>query len=185
MSVSRGKISFAAVCAAFTLFGVAPAHAQFNGTTVAFVVERLSIANTVDLQFGAIIAGTATGNVTVAPTGARTTTGGATAAGGTVTAAEWVGFGRRNQQVRISFGAPTIQITRVSGTQTMTVRNFVIQALVANGLTQIGAGNGPPRYRISSTNGLFLFTVGAQLVVGANQTPGNYKGDYTLTVDYQ
>ncbi len=156
-----------------------------TGTTVAFVVERLSIANTVDLQFGKMLSGTTTGTVTVNGAGTRTTSGGATAAGGYVTAAEWVGYGRRNQQVRISFGATSINLTRISGTQTMVVDTFTLQALAANGLTPIGAGGGAPRFRITTVNGLFLFTVGATLHVGANQMPGNYTGDYTLTVEYQ
>jgi hypothetical protein len=184
--VNRGKSLILAITATGAVFAATPACAQtFTGSTTAWVMERLTIANTINLQFGAILPGTTAGTVTVTGAGVRSTTGGATAAGGDVAAAEWVGFGSRNQHVRISFGAQSIQITKVGGTETMLVDTFTIQALAANGLTPIGAGPGAPRYRITPASGLFLFTVGARLNVAANQVAGNYSGTYTITVAYQ
>ncbi len=153
-----------------------------SGQIQVTVLDRLSLVKTADLDFGTLIAGTTAGTVTVSTAGVRSVTGGVTAAGGTVSAASFAGFGRRTQQVIIRFGAPSILITRVSGTQTMTVNNFTVNPVGGSGLTQLGNSG---RHRISSATGLFDFTVGARLNVGANAAPGDYVGTFNVTVNYQ
>jgi spore coat protein U-like protein len=146
------------------------------------LLNRLSLAKTADLEFGTLISSATAGTVTVSTTGVRTVTGGVTPAGGTVSAAGFAGFGRRTQQIVILFGAPSILIKRVGGTQTMAVNNFTVNPVGGSGLTQLG---GSGRHRISSATGLFDFTVGARLNVGANAVPGDYVGTFNVTVNYQ
>jgi Domain of unknown function (DUF4402) len=164
------------------LMASAPAHAgQATGTVAADIVEPLTLTKTADLDFGTIVPGGTAGVVRVDVSGARTSTGGTTLAGGTVSAAAFAGFGRRNQQITISFGAPSIFITRGGGTETMVVDNFVFGTSAAGGLAPLGNG----RDRISAVNGLFTFPVGADLHVSANQLAGVYSGSFTVTVIYQ
>jgi spore coat protein U-like protein len=162
----------------------APARAgQTVGVSQAAIVEPLSLINTADLEFGAIASNGAAGTVTVSPLGVRTATGGAILAGGTFHPAEFSGFGRRNQQIRIAFGAPSILVTRAGGTQTMVVDNFTLNSPPSGSLANLGGPTG--RYRISSTTGVFDFPIGARLNVAANQAQGNYVGSFTVTVTYQ
>ncbi|MEY4502405.1 MAG: hypothetical protein RIS52_2295 [Pseudomonadota bacterium] len=164
-------------------FGVTtPVLAQTAGQANVTVLSGATIIKQSDLVFGNLIAGPTAGSVTISTAGARTVTGGTLASGGVFNAAEFAGSGARNQQVIISFGAPTIVLTRAGGLQTMTVSSFTINPVVGSGLTQLGASG---RHRINATTGLFTFSVGAKLAVGANQTGGNYSGTFTVTVNYQ
>ena len=42
----------------------------------------------------------------------------------------------------------------------------------------------PTRFTIASALGNYNFPVGATLEVGANQTPGDYSGTFTITLNY-
>ena len=171
-----------------TAVGIASSAAfaqTFSSTVDVVVVTSLSLVKTGDLDFARITPAAVAGTVTVSPAGVRTATGGAILAGGSPTAAAFAGRGTRNQQIRISFDTSAITLNRLSGGASMIVDTFTLQALTANGLTQIGAGNGPPRYRITSSTGLYSFTVGARLNVGANQAGGFYTGTFNMTADYQ
>ncbi len=160
------------------------AYAQSTpGTIRTTIVPRLSLVKTADLDFGQIMASSTTnGSVTVTPTGSRSAGGGATLAGGTVSAGVFTGFGTQNQQVIFSFGAPSVTLTRVNGTQTMTADTFTLAPASGSGLNQLGSSG---RWRIISSNGMFTLPVGATLRVGANQAPGEYEGTFTLTAVYQ
>lgn len=166
---------------------LAPGSAAYpqstSGTVRTTIVPRLSLAKTADLDFGQIMASSsAAGTVTVTPTGSRSAGGGATLAGGTVSAGSFTGLGTRNQLVVFSFGAPSVVLTRANGTETMLADTFTLGPSTAGGLNQLGNSG---RWRIISNNGLFTLPVGATLRVGANQTPGDYEGTFTLTAIYQ
>ena len=45
-------------------------------------------------------------------------------------------------------------------------------------------GLASPRFTIASALGNYNFPVGATLEVGANQTPGDYSGTFTITLNY-
>lgn len=166
-------------------FAAAPAVAQSSVSPIdADIVEPLTLVNTRGLDFGWLAAGATAGSAIISTAGARSTTGGVVAAGGTPTSAEFAGYGRRNQQVRISFASNTITLTRTTGPQTMTATAFAVGATAANGLVQIGAPS-QNRYRISALTGLFSFTVGATLNVAAAQQAGVYNGTFSVTADYQ
>ncbi len=166
---------------------LAPGSAAYpqstSGTVRTTIVPRLSLVKTTDLEFGQIMASsTAAGSVTVTPTGARSAGGGATLAGGTVSAGSFTGFGTRNQIVVFSFGAPSVVLTRANGTETMLADSFTLGPSTLGGLNQLGNSG---RWRIISSNGLFTLPVGATLRVGAAQVPGEYQGTFTLTAVYQ
>ncbi len=151
-----------------------------TGAIQVAILTTGSIVKKSDLDFGGIIATTAAGTVTVTPAGARTKTGGAILAGSSFSEAIFAGKGsRRNQQIIVTL--PTsIQITRVSGTQTMTVNNFTMGTSPT--LAAVAAGR---RFRIVPADATFEFPVGATLSVGASQVSGSYTGQFTIDVAYQ
>ncbi len=159
-------------------------HAQSTtGTVRTTIMPRLSLSKTADIDFGQVMASSTTpGSVTVTPSGARSAGGGATLSGGAATAGEFVGIGTDNQIVVFSFAAPSVVLTRVNGTETMTVDSFILGATTADGLNDLGNSG---RWRIIANNGQFRMPVGATLRVGAAQTPGDYEGNFTLTAVYQ
>ncbi|MBK8631111.1 MAG: DUF4402 domain-containing protein [Sphingomonadales bacterium] len=159
----------------------APAHAAGGaGPITTIVVKPLSFFPVDDLNFGSLLAGATAGTVTIAPDGTRTSTGGAAPIGGGFTPARFAGMGTYNQIVNISMAATPITITRQTGTQTMQVRTFTIGS---SPTTQVLTTT-PRSFRIGSASGIFLFSLGAQLVVGANQMPGTYTGTYTVVLNY-
>jgi hypothetical protein len=182
MKMKHGAIKFVtALLAGWAALAAQPLFAQ-TGQTQVTVVDRLSLVKEADLNFGTLISGPTPGTVTVSTASVRTVTGGVIMAGGTVSAASFAGFGRRTQAITISFGAPSILITRSGGTQTMTVNTFTPNPVGGTGLNQLGNSG---RHRITSATGLFDFPVGARLTVGANQAPGDYVGTFNVTVNYQ
>lgn len=152
--------------------GTAPGSAEIT------IVRPLSFVIDDGLDFGTIARGTTAGTVTVTPTGARTRTGGVTLVnGGGHKAASFAGLGVFNQRVDISLGANSIFLTGPGAP--MRVRNFVVGSTPTAVLT-----TAPLRFRIAATNGAFVFPVGATLEVGANQAPGQYTGNWTITLNY-
>lgn len=177
---NRACFALSAVAIA-AVFG-APAHARtVTIPTQTAVVTPGSFIKIDDLDFGTIISGGTTGTVVVAPTGARTRTGGATLVGNDHHPAEFAGRrpGNGNNPVRISVGSNTIQLTGPGAP--MTVRLFR-----GNTNQNIAFTTNPRNYQIQGqTNAGFTLFVGATLDVGANQTPGTYTGTWTITLDYQ
>jgi hypothetical protein len=142
------------------------------------IVRALSFVIDDNLDFGNVIRGTTAGTVTVAPDGTRTRTGGVTlAAGGGHKPASFAGRGTNNQRVDISIGSGSINITGPGAP--MRVHTFVMGSTPTAVLTTT-----PSRFRINSPSGVFYFPVGATLDVGANQTPGTYTGNWTITLNY-
>jgi Domain of unknown function (DUF4402) len=173
-----------AFCAAF-LVGAAllPASAHAKTQTAkgdAVIVRPLSFIFVQSLDFGDMFAGPTAGTATVSPFNVRTKTGGVTLFGTAFQAAEFAGMGAVNQLVDISISANTITLTRVGGTQTMTASTFIIGSTPTAQLT-----TNPRRFRIASATGIFQFPLGATLNVGANQTPGAYKGTFSVVLNYQ
>jgi Domain of unknown function (DUF4402) len=146
----------------------------------AVIVRPLSFIFVENLDFGSMFAGPTAGTVTVSPFNVRTKTGGLTLFGTTFQAAEFAGMGSTNQLVDISLGANTVTLTRVGGTQTMTVNTFIIGSTPTAQLTTT-----PQRFRITSATGIFQFPLGATLNVGANQRAGVYSGTFSVTLNYR
>lgn len=142
------------------------------------VLTPLSFIQTEELHFGRIFASNAAGTVIVAPDGTRTRTGGVTLIGNDQQAAEFAGMGSFNQRVQISLGSNSIFLTG-PGTR-MRAHTFVIGSTPTAVLTTT-----PRVFRIATPSGGFAFPVGATLDVNANQTPGTYRGTWTITLNYQ
>lgn len=135
----------------------------------AITLKPLSLINLTPLKFGGVIAGTAAGKVIVDPDNdARSTTGGVTAAGGGPAAARFLTYGGPLQFVQVNRG-PLPVLTRTGGTQKMNVDNLTL--------------NGPVN-RFLNGAGLLDLRVGGQLAVKANQTPGEYTGNFLIYVTY-
>ncbi|MBJ7439653.1 MAG: DUF4402 domain-containing protein [Sphingopyxis sp.] len=169
-----------AVCALMMAPAIAaPAHAQqtAQGQSEAIVLRPLSFFKVNDLSFGDIIPSNAAGTVTLAPDGSRSRTGGVTLAGNGGAPARFAGLGSLNRQVNISLGSNTIWLTG-PGVR-MRARTFEIGSTPTAVLS-----TSPTRFRITSPLGNYNFPVGATLEVGANQTPGDYSGTFTITLNY-
>jgi Domain of unknown function (DUF4402) len=168
------------VAGAMVWAGTASAATRVATGKVVIVRPNVFI-NVQDLDFGAIIPSGTAGTVTVPPTGARTSTGGVTVVPSSAyTPARFAGEGTTGQLVAISVTATSVNLTRISGTQTMAVDTFVIGSTPTMVL-----GTAPTLFTIGSSTGIFNFPVGATLRVNANQAEGSYVGSFTVTLNYQ
>lgn len=175
-----------AALAAIPLLAVsAPAQAQAvstNATAQAVIVEPLALIKIRDLNFGRLAPVPAAGTITVNPdTGACSVTGAVVSAGG-CGYAEFGGQGVRRMRIRITL--PTTVTLTGPGGATMTANTFTL-GLAPDIVLVPTPGNAPQRYEIASNSGIFAFRVGGRLNVGANQAPGVYNGNFTITVQYQ
>ncbi|MEQ1498404.1 MAG: DUF4402 domain-containing protein [Novosphingobium sp.] len=169
----RNTLRLAAVGAALaaaSLATSAQAAASATATATAEVLSSLTV--TVDpgsqLDFGQIAAnngGTVTVNAdaTVASTGDLISTGTRSPVALTVT-------GSANSMVFVTLPTTAVNLTRVGFTETMSLGGFNSSP---NGAFQLGA------------TGTGNFTVGGTLTVGASQTPGVYRGTFSVSVEYQ
>lgn len=131
--------------------------------------KALTIANTQSLQFGDILAA-GSGTVTISPTGARSSTGGAIAAGGVSSPAI---FGASTLAGCASLGHSLLlpaSINLTSGGNTMTVDTFASALSVPTLVDAAGAGQ---------------VGVGATLHVGNQQAAGNYSGQFLIEIVFQ
>lgn len=155
--------------------GCAAAGPLFAQTAPGVSVVEISRPSTVqrlqDLQFGDIIAGSTISTVVVNPyTDSRSIqTGNATAFGGTVSAARFQVSARPLLYYQISLPGSTT-LTRNGGSQTMLVDNFTL--------------NGSSLRFLPLFTSIGNFKVGGRLTVGAAQEPGQYNGNFVVTVNY-
>lgn len=147
-----------------------PASAQIQGET--------RIAKLGDLEFGQLIPGATGGSVTVAPDGTANSTGTLVLASTTQLAASF----ELERQILQDFptysgptGTETIEIVNVNNPAArMTVRDFTTD------FNRTGFF-GLPAYFFRTT---FDFRIGGTLDVAADQEPGQYVGNFTVTIDY-
>lgn len=167
--------------ATLTMFGT-PANAQETeaAETRAFIVTPLSFVKETDLDFGVIIPGASNGVVFMDSTGAIATSGGVTQIDGTQQPARFFGFGQFNQTVLINVDANTYTLTRVGGTETMLYDQVTIGSRPPILIT-----TNPTRFRIANPDGFFAFTIAGRLRVAANQEPGVYEGQFSVTLEYE
>lgn len=143
--------------------------ADETGDSEAVIVTPLSLVNTSDLEFGALLSGPTAGTVVINPNNdARSVTGGVTAAGSGGQAAQFWTYGGPLQYIYVTRG-PLPVLDRVGGGGSMNVSQLTL--------------NGPV-FRYLSNAGLLDLRVGGRLQVGANQAPGVYEGDFQITVTY-
>jgi spore coat protein U-like protein len=132
------------------------------------ILSPLSVLKNADLDFGNLVV-SGTGTAVMDPVaGSLMTTGGVTKAG-TAHAAQFTGTGSKNSVVHIRVPTAPITVTRVGGTETMTVSNFTLDQ----------AAN----LKVPASD-IFNFAVGATLNVGTLQAVGTYTGTFQVTVQY-
>jgi Domain of unknown function (DUF4402) len=167
----------AAIAAALATSTAAYADSESTDAQIA-VVRPLEFISVENIVFGRVIRGATAGTVLLTPAGVRTATGGVTLVDTDFQPAEFAGMGTNGQFVDISLGANSIFVNGPGAP--MRVRNFVIGSTPTAVLSTT-----PRRFRINSATGIFIFPVGATLEVGANQVPGTYTGNWSITLDYQ
>lgn len=159
--------------AALLAAGPAPllaAPAAVNSDADVVVLKPLTLLKVEDMDFGALFPAATAGTATLDPvTGVVTTAGGVTLGPGPTQPAQFAGAGTRNAPVIIRLPKNPIALTRVGGTETMTVDDWTT--------------DGPKTRQIDAFEA-FEFRVGGRLYVGANQADGTYVGTFDVTVVY-
>jgi uncharacterized protein DUF4402 len=147
----------------------APVPARTDASGKATILSSLSVLKKADLDFGVLVAGGAGTAVINPANGALTLTGPLTSIGATAHAATFITTGSRNSVVLIRVPTAAVTLTRVGGTETMTVSNWTLD------------GSNKRKVPLSDT---FDFSVGGTLNVGAAQAEGTYAGTFQVTVQY-
>ena len=133
------------------------------------VVRPLTLQRWADLDF-ATLGLTTGGTATVNPlTGAMTVTGGLVHLVGTPSPARYAGAASKQTVVIIRIPKTPVLITRVGGTQTLSVTNFTLDGQDKKSLAQQQS---------------FTFAVGATITVPAGTIEGVYTGEFDVTVQY-
>lgn len=122
-----------------------------------------------DMDFGALTVTTAGTAILDSQSGNVTTTGGVTLVGGRPHAAGFDAVSPSRNVVKISLPKQAVKLTRVGGTETMTLDTWTI-----NGATS----------RNVVAHEEFQFQVGGTLHVNAGQVEGTYLGTFDVTINY-
>jgi hypothetical protein len=153
---------------------VAPAAASAAPVTTSAptevgILSPLSVIKRADMDFGTLVV-TGAGTAVIDPVGgSESVTGAIVAAGTAAHPARFTATGSKNAVALVRLPKNPINVTRVGGTETMTVTNWTV--------------DGPVNRRIPITD-TFDFAVGATLNVAAGQAEGTYAGTFTVTVQY-
>ena len=159
------------------LFAPAAAHAappqlffpNRNATGTAAIVLPAQITKLNDMDFGFMTVTAAGTAIIDSNTDAVTTTGGVLFAGGLPHAALFSAVSPSKTVVHIRLPRQPVTLTRVGGTETMTVDTWAI--------------NGAETRNVVAHE-TFEFRVGGTLHVAANQVEGTYTGTFDVTINY-
>lgn len=147
----------------------APVTASPQPRASALVVKPLTLERIADMDF-ALLGVTTGGTATINPvTGVMTTSGGLTHLGGTPSPARYAGAASKRTVVNIRVPKTPVLLTRIGGTETLSVSNFTLDGQDKKALADQEA---------------FTFAVGAQITVPAGTIEGVYSGDIDVTVQY-
>lgn len=149
--------------------GARAAPVSANSTGKATILRPLSVLKQADLDFGELVVSGAGTAVMDPVSGAMTTTGAVTPTGAPGHPAQFTATGSKNSIVIIQVPNSPATLTRVGGTETMTVSNWTL--------------DGPVNRKIP-VNNAFNFSVGGTLNVAAGQVEGTYTGTFTVRVNY-
>ena len=133
------------------------------------VSAQISLQKNADLNFGSMVSGPSAGTVTIAVTGAVSSTGGVTLVPSTTVAASFTLSNGPVGGSRIYFIQLPTSVTITSGAQSMVVNNF---------------DNTAPNFGVLASNSSRPIVVGATLNVGANQSSGTYSGTFLMMVSF-
>jgi hypothetical protein len=140
-----------------------------NAGSQAILLHPLTLLKVEDMEFGAL-AVTGAGTAVMNPaTNTMSTTGGVLAMTSARHAALFAGAASGGAVVNIKLPKNSITLTRVGGTETMTLSNFTLDG---------------PTKRVMAKSGSFEFRVGGTLNVAANQVEGDYVGTFVVTAQY-
>jgi hypothetical protein len=171
-SMNRPFLLFAMIFALLPMGAAAEAAsvaASKNATATVFIAPPAQVRKLQDLNF-ALLYVTAAGTAVVDPNSdTMTTTGGVAYAGWTPYAALFEGVAPVKGVVIIRIPKNPITVTRVGGTETMTVDTWTV------------SGNAK---RTVAAQEPFNFKVGGTLHVNANQAEGVYVGSFTVDIQY-
>jgi hypothetical protein len=165
----RGLFLGLAALVAPALGHAAPVAPDKNATASVRLVPPASVRKLEDLNF-AFLSVTTGGTAIIDPnTDAMSTTGGVLHAGGLPYAAKFEAVSPAKAVVIIRIPRDPITVTRVNGTETMTVSNWTM------------SGNAR---RTVAAQEAFEFKVGGTLSVNANQVEGFYTGTFVVEIQY-
>lgn len=152
-----------------SLAPAAPVAATQDATGRVEIIEGTRVRKLNDLNF-AWLTVTAAGTAVINPNNdTMSTTGGVLHAGGLPYAALFEAVSPAKNVVIIRIPRNPITLTRVGGTQTMTVSNWTLSG---------------DSKRNTVAHEPFAFKVGGTLSVGANQAEGLYLGNFDVEVQY-
>lgn len=174
--MDRLGVPFLALAGLLSLAAAAPASAapvgpDRNAAATAAIYWPASLRKLEDLNFGCLIV-TGAGTAVVDPnTDAMTTTGGVTQTGANCPAysALFEAVSPQKGVVIVRVPKNPITVTRVGGTETMSVSNWTL------------SGNSN---RTVAAQEPFTFSIGGTLNVGANQMDGLYTGTFVVDIQY-
>jgi hypothetical protein len=147
----------------------APVQATRNATATVYIPSPAQVRKLQDLNF-ALLAVTGAGTAVIDPNSdTMSTTGGVLHAGWTPYAALFQGVAPVKGVVIIRIPKNPITVTRVGGTETMTVDTWTISGQAK---------------RTVAAQEPFDFKVGGTLHVGANQVEGIYTGTFNVDIQY-
>ena len=147
----------------------APIASSTPPAAQAALMRPLTLSKLADMDFGYLGVTTA-GTAVINPvTNTMAVTGGVIRLGGTPHAARFAGATRSSAVVIIRIPNGAITLTRVGGTQTITLDSFTLDGQSKRAMAQAG---------------VFEFNVGATLRPVANQMEGVYTGTFDVTIQY-
>lgn len=133
------------------------------------IIHPLSLTRIADMDF-ALLGVTTGGTATIDPiSGAMTTSGGLVQLGGNVSPARYTGAASKRTVVNIRIPKKPVLITRVGGTETLSLSAFTL--------------DGQDKRTLAAASS-FTFAVGATITVPAGTVEGTYEGNIDVTVQY-
>ena len=168
--VGPSSALFSLLALSLSAAGVAaPVRASPKAKGQVTLVKPLTLQRLNDMDF-ATLGVTTGGTATIDPiSGALSVTGGLVPLGGTPSPARYAGAATKNTVVNIRVPKQPILITRVGGTETLSVSNFTLDGQDKRTLAQSGS---------------FTFAVGARIIVPAGTVEGLYTGEIDVTIQY-
>ena len=147
----------------------APVGASPKPSAVVTINFPASLSKLNDMDFGNLMVTTAGTAILNSNTDAVTTTGGVVRASGFPHAARFEAVSPTRNIVKIALPKQAVTLTRVGGTETMTVDTWTINGALTRNVV---------------AHEIFTFQVGGTLHVGANQVEGTYIGTFDVTLNY-
>jgi hypothetical protein len=154
---------------------MAQAPIQATATVEVGVPLTLTLVDQSVLNFGKVNTSASAGNCVISTAGVASAHSGVSLNGGTPSAVAFTTTGRPSGTYVVTIPS-SLTITRVGGSQTVTVDNFLVRGT--------GAAADSPIVTLGAT-GFGGFTVGATLSLGSNQADGTYTSQFPVTVAYQ